>query len=98
MIKTQKNTCNVFNIDAIILQTSSGISSKFKKDINKYLTIKSKIIAAEARLPMREDPPWNPNNPPPDACSERLLVEKLKDNLKKEEEKIQVKWENLQNI
>ena len=83
---------NDFNLNAIINEAENS-SSKFKKEVRKYLTIKSKIMAAEARLPAREEPPWTPDEPPENPCAERIVVEKLKKELAKEADKIKIKWE-----
>ena len=97
MVKKSVNMMNDFNLNMVISAYENG-DFICKKEVQKYLSTKSKIVAAEARLPAREFPVWDKDDPPENPCSERIVVEKLKKDLEKDINKIKNKWEKTQDM
>ena len=92
MGKSKNSSVHDFNLERCLSEAESG-GCKWKKEVQKYNSIKSKIVAAQVRLPAREVPPWNDDDPPSDPCPERIELEKVKKLLCKAEEAIKTKWE-----
>ena len=96
MVKGGTNVMNDFNLGLLLSGYENG-SLLCKREIQKYISVKSKIVAAEARLPPREFPVWDKDNPPDNPCKERIILEKLKKDLEREIDKIKGKWEKAQD-
>ena len=97
MGKSKKSSVHDFNL-ARCLSEAESVGCKWKKEVQKYNSIKSKIVAAEVRLPAREEPTWNDADPPSNPCPERVELEKVKKLLRKAEEAIKAKWEKFCDV
>ena len=97
MVKKDTNVIHDLNLSILLTGYENG-QVICKKEIQKYMSTKSKLVAAEARLPAREFPVWNKENPPENPCNERIIVEKIKKDLEKDVDKIKKKWEKTQDM